>query len=287
MQTPPPPPDSRDVPCPVCDAEARTPFYAVRGYRIVRCGGCGFRFVSPRPSEAALLDLYAGRGSNPFTDPSFEAFEDELPGLRDVVARLRRVLPAGRVLELGCGRGDLLRVAAEAGLEAEGCDLYGGNLPDCPGVRLHDGFLRDLALPSGGYDAVLTRNTLEHLVAPLVELREIHRVVRPGGWLYVKVPNVQFEVGLPCRLAFGPPHIFDPPWHLNHFDPSALERILARAGFRLEAWLTEIPTRSRSPRAQLLRQTGYWVGEGLRRLTAGRAFPKPVLVCLARRAADA
>ena len=284
MQTPPPPSDSRNGPFPVCDAGDRELFFEVRGYRIARCRRCGFRYVNPRPSEAALLDLYAGRGANPFTDPSFEAFEDELPGLRDILARLRRVLPQGRLLELGCGRGDLLRMAVDAGYSAEGCDLYGGRLPECPGVTLHDGFLRALALPAGRYDAVLTRNTLEHLIAPLVELREIHRIVRPGGWLYVKVPNVQFEVGLPCRLVFGRPHLFDPPWHLNHFDPNGLRRLLARAGFTLEAWGTEIPTRSHVPRRQRLRQLGYWVGEGLRIATAGRLFPKPVLVCLARRA---
>ena len=87
MQTPPPPSDSRDVPCPVCDAEDRELFFEVRGYRIARCRRCGFRYVNPRPSEAALLDLYAGRGANPFTDPSFEAFED---------------LNAGGVVNLSC-----------------------------------------------------------------------------------------------------------------------------------------------------------------------------------------
>ena len=275
--------ETRAVVCPICDAPESEAFAEVRGWRIARCRDCRFLFVNPRPTEAALLALYAGRGENPFTDPKFESFEDELPGLRSIVRRLRRWLPAGRLLELGCGRGDLLRVAHEAGYEAEGCDLYGGNVPECRGVSLHDGFLRDVAFPAGSFDAVVTRNTLEHLESPRVELREIHRVLRAGGLLYVKVPNEAFEHGWRCRLAFGPAQMFDPPWHLNHFRPASLARLLHSTGFDVLSWQTEIPTRSPVRRTQLLRQAGYWAFESLRLATGGTFFPKPVLVCIARR----
>lgn len=274
---------AKEVSCPVCDGpEART-YATVRGWRIARCAACGMRFVSPRPDEAALLELYTGRGTNPFMDPRFESFESELPGLTSLVKRIQARLPAGRLLELGCGRGDLLRVAREAGFEAEGSDLYGGAVPEAEGVRLHDGFLRDLAFPAESFDGVITRNTLEHLTVPAVELREIHRVLRPGGILYVKVPNARWEDGPLCRLAFGRPHVFDPPWHLNHFRPSDLARLLQRVGFRVVAYETELPTLSGSAKADLARRAGYWTSECARIATRGAFFPKPVIVCLARR----
>jgi SAM-dependent methyltransferase len=246
-------------------------------------------FVNPRPTESALLELYAGRGGNPFTDPTFESFEDERPGLVSLVARLRGRLPAGRILELGSGRGDLVRVAQEAGFEAEGCDIYGGRPPRHDGLRLHDGFLRDLDFLDACFDGVITRNTLEHLETPASELREIHRILRPGGILYVKVPNARFEHGWLAWLAFGTTNLFEPPWHLNHFRPKDLARLLRRVGFDVSAWETEIPTplHPRSWKAQLARRAGYWVGEGMRRLTAGTLFPKPIVVCLARRRAGA
>ena len=285
MQQQTPLPDQRYVPCPVClDARSETSF-EVRGYRIARCGGCGFLFVNPRPTEAGLLALYAARGGNPFMNPRFEPFEDELPVLRIVVSRLQRHTPSGHLLELGCGRGDLLRVAAEAGYEAEGCDLFGGNVPACPGARLHDGFLRDLALPGASFDVVVTRNTLEHLENPEIELREIARILRPGGLLYVKVPNERYEHGWRSRMAFQQKHIFDPPWHLNHFSPPRLAQLLRRVGFVPVAWETERPTAERSPLKNAVRLGGYGLSRIMHVLSGGRFFPQPAVVCLARRGA--
>ncbi len=268
------------IECPVCTGHGHRTAAVVGDYRIASCEDCGFVFVNPRPSEDELLALYADGSRNPYFQQTYEPLELELPTLRRVIAAVRRHVPTGRLLEIGCGRGDLLRVASEAGYEADGCDLVTSESVSL-GVTVRATAFRGAGYPSALFDVVITRNTIEHLFDPAAELAEIRRVLRPGGRLYIKVPNVDFEHGIRCLAVFGKLRAFHPPWHLNHFSARTLERFLWRGGFRVVEWEQELPTRSPARLRDLLQQAGFHVITLIRRLTAGRSFPKPVLVCVA------
>jgi SAM-dependent methyltransferase len=101
------------------------------------------------------------------------------------------------------------------------------------------------------------RNVLEHLFDPNSEIREIRRILKSNGHLYLKVPNVEFEHGFNCRLVFGKEHAFEPPYHLNYFSPASLQAFLGKAGFSLRSWYLEQPTLTRRWPSKFIRQTGY------------------------------
>jgi 2-polyprenyl-3-methyl-5-hydroxy-6-metoxy-1,4-benzoquinol methylase len=106
-------------------------------------------------------------------------------------ARLDR---GARVLDVACGDGFGCRVMAAQTGEMVGVDLDPATIraarsrPATPGVRYEVGDVTQLAFPDGYFDAVTSMETLEH-VSPEPTLRELVRVLRPGGRLMLSTPQ--------------------------------------------------------------------------------------------------
>ncbi len=102
--------------------------------------------------------------------------------------------PSGRVLEVGCGAGQFIRAirVLNKNLETHGCDIseaaveIGRKIPDDVIYQVSEE--NKLPYPDGYFDAVFVFDVLEHVVSPEKVLKEIHRVLRSGGYFYCFVP---------------------------------------------------------------------------------------------------
>jgi SAM-dependent methyltransferase len=106
-----------------------------------------------------------------------------------------------RVLDLGCGTGDLARALAAAGLRVAGCDISPQMLlraardnGGCAGwARLEPGW-QTLPFASAAFDVVVAASVLEYVAEPGAVLRECVRVLRPGGVVLYTVPDLRHPV---------------------------------------------------------------------------------------------
>lgn len=136
----------------------------------------------------------------------------------------------GTVLDVGCGRGDLGEALVRRGWRVAGVEP---SREACAfarrrGIEASVGTLETVSLERDSFDAVVMRHSLEHVPDPIADLTLIQRALRPGGLLFVSVPNFA------CweRKRFGSAWFhLDLPRHRTHFVPRALQLALARTGF--------------------------------------------------------
>ena len=165
---------------------------------------------------------------------------DPLANPRHEVA-LKFLNPGQRLLDIGCWDGRLLDLINSKELYEE---LYGVDISQeavektkAKGYHAQAADLNGDPLPfsDSNFDAVTLLAVLEHVFDPYHLIREIHRVLRPGGLLVIDVPNVG-SFSNRVRIVFGylPITSTDPGWdggHLHYFTKHALDHFLDRKGF--------------------------------------------------------
>lgn len=168
----------------------------------------------------------------------------------DVAASM--VLPAGRLLDIGCGDGSFAK--SQAGKFKE---IYGVDISDkavqaarANGViaRELDTDRRPLPFEDGFFDLVTSLDTIEHVVDPLKLVKECVRVLRPGGRIIIATPNTRYLKHL-LALVFtgrsprtsGDKEGYD-GGHLHYFTTRDIEELLKGAGFRIIARSGIIPS---------------------------------------------
>jgi SAM-dependent methyltransferase len=223
--------------CVVCGSLDHRPYREQDGYTIVRCVGCGLRFISPQPSDAALNALYAedyyvsedsrGRG--------YDGYVTEAENWRRTFRDRLRDLPGkrGTLLDVGAATGFFVEQAKAAGWDASGVEPstwaaeYARNEL---GADVQTGTLESLNVGDGSFDVVTLWEVIEHLPDPEATLAEIRRILRPGGVLVLSTPDAgSLAARLSGRRWLGWRKV---PEHLFFFDRVNLDRLLQKAGFR-------------------------------------------------------
>jgi glycosyltransferase involved in cell wall biosynthesis/SAM-dependent methyltransferase len=264
---------SRPAACDVCDGALVRSRLLYNGQRYRVCRQCGARRVAELPGADEIQHEYEQRYQRRF--PPGEIAGTRRAMLGAIVRRMQGLAGPGRLLDVGCGGGHLIRQAGAGGWRTVGTDLAHEACTTAaaagPAVQAD---ARALPFGRAAFDAVTVVNVLDHTIHPLRVLREAARVLRPGGLLVVRIPNTSFHAPWTLLAHLGP-LVRWRRWdayailHLFGFSPRALRRLVERAGFdvvavRNSALAAAAPDDAVTRRGQVARRM-------LRRLTAGVA----------------
>jgi SAM-dependent methyltransferase len=232
------------VACGACGGQERSEFYQAGD--VVECRGCGVLYVSPRPTKEAIAAFYSASGH-------YDHWDSE-PGRVAMwqrrVERVRRLVPHGRLLDIGAGQGDF-GAAARALYEVEGTEVSSEGqrmARERHGLSIHLGDVCELDLPVGRYDVITLWHVLEHVAEPRSLVARCYELLKPGGVVCIAVPNTDGRLRLTrARLRSKLGRRFDRaiPFpklelaspteeiHLTHFTLRSLREIVERSSFQV------------------------------------------------------
>src|SRR5712692_9019700 len=213
---------------PVCPACGETsPEAAIDKYgrcELFGCNECGLQFWEPRemPDARWYEQMYGGRDEKLLPlEPGHKYF------LADPLAPR-----GGELLDIGCGTGNFLAAARDAGYRVTGIELDG---TAARFAKERVGLQRVFPLTISEFaeqhadekfDVVTFFEVLEHQAAPVEFLQKLRRVLKPRGTIALSVPNRE-------RWMTGPDVLDYPPNHFLRWNAATLKHFLSAQGFEV------------------------------------------------------
>lgn len=235
------------VRCDLCGADDTEPLFQAQdtlrvsheAFSIVQCRGCGLAYLNPRPSPAAMEQYYSADYFASFTAGALPTNRARIL-IKRVHSRLTRrlshcieLLPPGRVLDVGCGDGRYLELFRALGWSPYGVDPSRVAIERARqrGLDTFHGDLLPARLPDRSFDLILMRYVIENMPNPSAVLREVQRVLKDDGTLFLTAPSLDSPM---ARLLKGHFADLDAPRHLYFFTARTVTRMLEFTGFRVE-----------------------------------------------------
>lgn len=225
--------------CAICGSDRPRPFLELsekeQDFRIVICAECGFVYLNPRFTEEERSKYYTEFYYDfRFRTPFFR-FAHRFHTLRRIreICKLRKDRE-GRILELGCGKGDFIEKfkRKRKGWEVKGVDIsetaakIAKSKVGEPNVFC--GYLEDTDFPGDYFDVVTVSYTINHIHDLHQTLRELYRVLKTDGILIVQVSDFQTKQFESPELTMENLGL---PYHLYFFTRETLKRLFANFGF--------------------------------------------------------
>ena len=228
-----------EVRCPLCHTPPPEDAIATSaGLKLRRCGVCGLGYISPRLSGQALRKIYGRKyyfeyrvwRGNPIAGEN-EAEETVLAHRR--LARAEQWASPGRLLDIGCATGQLLRAARERGYQPSGVELDSWTVKHVRKkhhLDVRPGPLGNSTFSGESFDLITLIDVLEHMPDPVNQMSTAAGLLRPGGIILTVVPNAGCEEAR--RDITGWKH-FKPWEHICLYDSRTLRELGLRSGLEL------------------------------------------------------
>jgi SAM-dependent methyltransferase len=233
--------------CPLCLSDKIGPaltctdhFVSGKDFRIFRCSSCDFSFTQDYPEEHEIGGYYESEDYISHSDTS-KGFTNKLYRIaRGIMLRRKKDLVvnvtgirAGRLLDIGSGTGYFASTMKSAGWQVKGIEI---NQKAREFSASHFGI--DTAGPesvatleTAGFDCITLWHVLEHFHDPFTYISEIYRLLKPGAFCIIALPNSGSYDSAYYNKFWA---AWDVPRHLWHFNPDTFGSFSRNAGFKSE-----------------------------------------------------
>ena len=198
---------------------------------IVRCNRCGLVYANPRWDPTLVSESYTA-----VEDPTYvEEREGRVLTFSRNLAPFEKLVANNsgtrRLLDVGCHIGVMVELAQQRGWEAWGVEpsTWASEQARARGLRVITGTLSDASVPDNYFDVVTLWDVVEHLTDPAAELRNVHRVLKPGG--IFAIHTIDIESWFARLMGARWPWLME--MHLYYFSPRTLGKMLEQNGYQV------------------------------------------------------
>jgi 2-polyprenyl-3-methyl-5-hydroxy-6-metoxy-1,4-benzoquinol methylase len=244
-----------------------------------RCLSCGFVYLASwEQSLDRFGELYDYYGRLTTDDLRRRYSSQNRARQRELLKELARDARGRRLLDVGCGEGQLLQTAQDEGWNAVGIDLSESAVRLCRerGLPASQTDFFDPSLDRQRFDAIVMSELIEHVPAPARFLRRAEELLEEGGILYLTTPNF----GSLARRMLGENWSVIHPEHIGYFERSTLKAMTSEqtalrpmkieanniAPSTFVAWLRDRGARSAHPETRADRGAERSLDQDLRRV---------------------
>ena len=220
--------------CSYCGADGGEILRKIGPYSIVCCSDCGFVYLNPRPSEEDLTAYYQEHYL-PQNANSIQAWKIMMRSVFSKAAdEIEQTQPKGTLLDIGCGFGFFLKEMKCRGWEVTGIELSAPGISyarEVLGVQVYQTSLEQTNFPDNFFDIITAFYVIEHSYDPLIFLKKIYSLIKPGGIVLLRYPHTR-PLGCLLKSVRLQNNVYDIPFHLSDFSPQTIERFLLKTGFK-------------------------------------------------------
>ncbi|MBI4389667.1 MAG: methyltransferase domain-containing protein [Nitrospinae bacterium] len=229
----------KNLNCPLCRSASGFETVLRREQWSLRlCGSCGLYFVYPFKEigkEFYNDDYYRSWGSEGGRVPEHVLRLKE-KNMRRHLEQMARLVPRGKILEVGCAMGSFLQLAQKAGYDVTGIDLSEQACATArsaaPGGRIVKGYLENVPFEKNSFDAIFLSDLLEHVARPAPFLQKAVDLLKPGGIVYIVTPNPDHW----SRRLFGGDWVHFKDEHLMFYPKKTFRWMEREYGLKLMAY---------------------------------------------------
>lgn len=172
-----------------------------------------------------------------------KADQVEYPRNARILDLIQDYIKSGSLLDLGVGTGLFMEIAIQRGFEVSGLDVSDYAIKEVAkrlkiksNKKLVVSELQSTTFPSQSFDVVNLRHSIEHVKDPAKLLKQVFRVLKPGGMVSIATPN---SYGWHAKIYQNLwPH-WSVPYHIQFFSKQSLKDIVNKAGFKIVVFKTE------------------------------------------------
>lgn len=221
--------------CPACNSSNKRRLGEKLGFNFCICTHCGslYTLQEPQPGSEQDYEDYGGYGKEDSIPAFIHARCDELIKPFDAYRKLNTIL------DVGFGAGTLLEAAGRQNWKVSGVEVSKTaadyQKKKHPEFDIHCDFLENVQYPDNSFDVVMVIEVIEHVLDPKPILKEVFRILRPGGVAWVTTPNLKSISWYLLGLHWS---MITPPDHLEIYTVSGVKKLSTSCGFELKNVVT-------------------------------------------------
>jgi len=222
--------------CPICGHKRASKFLLAPDrfhgrkipFQTVRCSSCSLVWLENPPKPEGMPYHYGSEYHKAIRIGGEVGFDKRW---RYPMSRILQVAQHGCLLDIGCSSGGFLRTIAEPRWELYGIEVSPAEArkaEESSGAKVFVGDILEAPFSPSTFDVITGFHVLEHVYQPKQVIEKLWRWLKPGGIIYLHVPNIE---ALEAKIFRSYWYGLELPRHLYHFSLTSLSRLFSTFGF--------------------------------------------------------